>query len=472
MFYDPKEPLFFNPSTLGIAAPPNFEPKQFSDKELVKALTNLNAQAATGPQRVASRYIKNVFQNERARIPLLFLMNWCFQEGIVPTKWGDSEVFILYKGKGDVTDARNYRGINLNDDFLRLYERLLNDRMQTWLSLNRPWGIQQFGFSQGVSTENAFLCLESLAGVCTRISKFPLFANFVDLQRAFPSMLRSKALHVLNSISVSFELLRAFASTIPGNTCRLRINDQLTQVFFVNRGTKEGGINSPSIFNTVYAFLLRQLGVSDFPENASDFDPGNVYYVVFADNLVLLGANLTKLENIMVDLDKVLDNLGMKVNLGKTKWMAYLPSEIVPTLLLSNVTGFRYGQGFLENVDFFKYLGFLTSYDLSHRSHLQTRNSLMFLAARMMGKLLWSLEVTDFRSLRAYFYSLVGSQLYSMKVILFDEDSFERAQKIFLQEVFNLPPSFAKYMAKFLLGVEDFLLLSFDARVRFLQRIA
>jgi hypothetical protein len=461
VLYDPNEPLFFDPSTLGIAAPPNFEPKQFSDAELVKALNLLNAQAATGPQRVVSRYIKNVFQNKRARILLLFLMNWCFRMGIVPTKWGDSEVFILYKGKGDVTDPINYRGINLNKDFLCLYERLLNDRMQTWLSLNCPWGIQQFGFSKGVSTENAFLCLESIAGVCTRVTKVPLFATFVDLQRAFPSMLRSKALHVLNSIGLPFELLRAFASTFSGNTFRLHINDQLTQMFFVNRGTKERGINSPSIFNTVYAFLLRKLGVSDFPENARGFDPENVYYLVFADDLVLLGANLTKLENIMVDLNKVLDDLGMKVNSGKTKWLAYLPNKIIPTSSLSNITGFRYGQGYLENVDFFKYLGFL-SY----------RNSLMFLTARMMGKLLRSLEVTDFRSLRAYFYSLVGSQRYSMSVISFDEDSFEKAQKIFLQEVFNLPPSFAKYMAKFLLGVEDFLLLSFDARVRFLQRIA
>jgi hypothetical protein len=194
--------------------------------------------------------------------------------------------------------------------------------------------------------------------------------------------------------------------------------------------------------------------------------------LVFADDLVLLGANLTKIEEIMVDLDKVLDDLGMKVNSGKTKWLAYLPNEIIPNLSLSHVTGFRYGQGYLENVDLFKYLGFMTSYDLSHRNHVQNRNTLMLLAARMMGKLLRSLEVTDFRSLRAYFYSLVGSQLYSMSVISFDEDVFERAQKVFLQEVFNLPPSFAKYMAKFLLGVEDFLLLSFDARVRFLQRIS
>jgi hypothetical protein len=311
--------------------------------------------------------------------------------------------------------------------------------------------------------------MESLAGYCTRARKIPLYATFVDLQRAFPSMLRTKALSVLHEMGLPHEILRAFASTFSGNSCKLRINDKLTRSFFVNRGTKEGGINSPSIFNTVYAFLLRKLGVTDYPESSDDFDPEKVYYLVFADDLVITGANLTKLERVMVNLDRVLAEVGMKVNAGKTKWLAYLPKE--PSLSFVPVRGFHYGSGFLENVDRFKYLGFETSWDLSHKQHIQSRTNLLFLAAKMAGKLLRSLEVTNFRSLRAYFYSLVSSQLYSLGVVTFDNAAFERAQKLFLQEVFNLPDSFAYYMAKFLLGVDDFLLLSFDARVKFLQRI-
>ncbi len=469
VFYDPDEPLFFDLASLGIVPPQNFTPTMFTDQELVQALKALNSQAAVGPQRVASRYIKHVFQSEKARIPLLYLLNRCYHDGTVPAKWGISEVFVLYKGKGLITDPVNYRGINLNDDFLRLYERLLNQRMMSWLHVERPWGIQQFGFSHGVGTEDAFVCLESLAGYCTRISKLPLYANFIDLQRAFPSMLRTKALAVLNEMGLPYELLRAFASTFSGNSCRLRINDKLTRSFFVNRGTKEGGINSPSIFNTVYAFLLRKLGVTDYPKCGEDFDPEKVYYLVFADDLVITGANITKLELVMVELDHILADVGMKVNAGKTKWLAYLPQEPAPSFV--PFRGFHYGSCFLENVDRFKYLGFETSWDLSHRHHIQSRTNLLFLAAKMSGKLLRSLEVTNFRSLRAYFYSLVCSQLYSFGVITFDSAVFERAQKLFLQEVFNLPDSFAYYMAKFLLGVEDFLLLSFDARVKFLQRI-
>ncbi len=120
IIYDPSEPLHFVPELLGITPPADFELLLFTDDELVVALSALNAQAAVGPQRVASRYLKSVFNDPLTRVVLLTLINMCFMQGSVPARWGESEVFILCKGKGEVTDPINYRGINLNDDFLRI----------------------------------------------------------------------------------------------------------------------------------------------------------------------------------------------------------------------------------------------------------------------------------------------------------------------------------------------------------------
>ncbi len=152
--------------------------------------------------------------------------------------------------------------------------------------------------------------------------------------------------------------------------------------------------------------------------------------MVFADDLVVLSSNISKLEQVMRELDVVLDEVGMKVNAGKTKWLAYLPENPAPNLDLSLFRGFRYGDTFLENVDMFKYLGFLTSWDLTHNLHVQNRNALLTLAARMSGKLMRSLEVTNFRSLRAYYHSLVPLSctvivlLPLKKMFLFDHRNY------------------------------------------------
>ncbi len=269
---------------------PFFTPRRlqinlFTDAELVMALRDLNSQAAVGPQRVASKVIKTVFSRQKQRVPLLILMNRCFLDGRIPAAWGYSEIFVLYKGKGGKKLAVNYRGINLNNDFLRLFERLLDRRFSAWLREYKPWGEHQFGFCSGSSTEDAALCLQSLSGAFTRVRHQPLFANYIDLQRAFPSMLRSKILKVLHEMGVPYELIRAFAATFSGNSGRLRIGDGLTRIFLINRGTKEGGINSPKIFNTVFAKALDQLQINEFPVEMADIDPNAVYYLVFADDL-------------------------------------------------------------------------------------------------------------------------------------------------------------------------------------------
>jgi hypothetical protein len=472
IFYDPSEPLHFIPELLGIFPPRDFEPNLFTDDELVSALTALNSQAAVGPQRVASRYLKSVFHDERTRVVLLALMNMCFYQGKVPKRWGESEVFILYKGKGEVTDPINYRGINLNDDFLRIYERLLDSRMMKWLRDHKPWGPQQFGFTEGVGTEDAFLCLETLASICTNTHRVPLYANFIDLQRAFPSMLRSRALQMLSEAGLPFELIRAFASTFSGNSCCLKINNKLTRVFFVNRGTKEGGINSPRIFNTVYSQILKRLSISSFPSDVSEFDPRKVYYLLFADDLVLLSGNLTELERLTNELDLALDDVGMKINSSKCKWLAYLPRVLnFESIILPPCFAINHAGVYLDNVDDFKYLGFQTSFDLSHKRHIHARTVLLSLAARLTGRLLRSLQITNFRSLRAYFYSLVGSQLYSLSMISFPELEYDRAVKQFLQECFSLPPSFPMIIAKLFVQIDDLVMQSFNARVGFFQRI-
>jgi hypothetical protein len=472
IFFDRSEPLIFDLPTLGIPRPIDYFPEQFSDAELVIALSDLNAQAAVGPQRISSSYIKTVFSKEKSRVPLLALMNRCLYEGKVPSAWGRSEVFVLYKGKGDKKLPVNYRGINLNDDFLRLFERLLDKRLSSWLSVHQPWGNQQFGFCSGVGTEDAALCLQTLAGICTKVKGFPLFANFVDLQRAFPSMLRTQILKTLHTIGVPYGLIQAFAATFSGNSCRLRIGDNLTRAFPVNRGTKEGGINSPKIFNTVYATALKKLGIAEFPESVSLVQQNEVYYLVFADDLVLLSGNLAKLEELSNQLTGVLAPLGMAVNTGKTKWLAFLPDRVTAGTPITSKFSLELQGDYLENVEIFRYLGFDMAWNLSKTLHQKRREDLQSLAARSIGRLMKQLGVTNFISLRAYYTALVRSQLYSLNFSVFSEEEHDRAQKIFVQNVFSLPASFPIRIACFFMGVPDLTLSMFEARTRFLSRIA
>ncbi len=470
VFHSQEAALILTLNQLQIREPANFVINPFSDEELVSALLKLNGQAATGPQRISSRYIKQVFKNPATRASLLLLFNTCFATGTVPISWGESEVFVLYKGKGDRTNPTNHRFINLNNDFLRLYERLLQARFDTWLRSQLPWGPMQFGFTPGVSTEDAFVCLRTLTLAFTRGMRIPCYANFLDLRKAFPSVDRAATLRALHSLGVPYELIRAFASTFSHNSARLVINGGLTDPLLINKGTKEGGINSPPIFNSAYATVLAKLNISAFPGSNESLDRNAVYYLVFADDLVLLSANLSNLEAVTNQLQSELARLGMLVNPDKTKWMLFTPLDPLEVPQLESLR-LRLGTHQLEMVEEFLYLGFTIDFQSGLSSHVRRREGLLLTAARLSGRLMRQLEVTNFRSLRAYFLSLVSAQLYGISCSNFDRETYQRAQKIFLQEAFNLPQSFPIQLAVWLLGVDDLELLSFRSRVRFLRHV-
>jgi hypothetical protein len=470
VFHDTTAPLILDLNQLGLPPPVDFSAEPFSDEELLAAIKKLNGNTATGPQRVSSKYIKHVFSSPTARVPLLLLYNRCFITGTIPLAWGESEVFVLYKGKGLRSLPTNYRFINLNNDFLRLYERLLQARFDHWLSVNRPWGPMQFGFTPRVGTIDALNCLRTLALSFIRHLGVPCYANFLDLKKAFPSINRVETLRALVELGVPYELVHAFASTFSLNSCRLVINGLMTGPVPVNKGTKEGGINSPPIFNSAYVTVLQRLNISEYPASPTEIDPNSVYYVVFADDLVLISANLTRLEEETNRLDKELARLGMCINADKTKWMMFLPP--FPTYI-PPIESLRLHLGGveLELVQEFTYLGFTLDCYASLDLHVRKREKLLMTAASISGKLMKQLEVSNLRSLRSYFYALVSSQLYGQSCASFSRDCYERAEKIFLQEALNLPRSFPIRVACFLLGCDSLETITLRARMRYLQHL-
>ena len=57
----------------------------------------------------------------------------------------------LYKGKGDVKEYGNYRGIKLMSHTMKLWERVINSRTRNEVTIAE----KQFGFLPGRSTTDA-----------------------------------------------------------------------------------------------------------------------------------------------------------------------------------------------------------------------------------------------------------------------------------------------------------------------------
>ncbi len=468
IFFTSQEPLSFMDPLWQFSS--MAEDGVFTDSELVTALVELNGQAAVGPERIPSKVLKDVFSDPNTRAPLLALMNLCFRQGVVPMDWGTSEIFVLYKMKGSRDDPNNYRGINLINDFCKIYERLIEKRFQLWMFSATPQGPMQFGFRKGTGTTEAYFSLATVAKYFTRVRNLPCFSCFVDLKKAFPSVLRSSVIDALMKKGAPPNSVRALASLFSFNSCKLRVNSFLSRSFPINRGVKEGGINSPSAFVVLYALVLERLDIHPLPVNLTALDPEKVYYFIYADDLAFLSCNLSRVNESLNTLNTILPDYGMAMNAAKTCWMPFFPTSSRFRVDLPSPFGLQVDNSWIECVDRVPYLGFVMNIFLGNNDHVAKKRDLMFSAARCSGKLLRNLEITNLNSIRTFFFSLVASQQYGVAIMNFHNNDFLKAAKIFLSTIFCLPESFPYAAVSGILRLRGFELSALQYRLAFIER--
>ena len=89
---------------------------------------------------------------------LVNFFNRLLQGDKMPDEWRRSVLVPSYKGKGDIKECGNYRGIKLMSHSMKLWERVIEARIRKEVTIAE----QQFGFKPGRSTTDAIFCFRML----------------------------------------------------------------------------------------------------------------------------------------------------------------------------------------------------------------------------------------------------------------------------------------------------------------------
>ena len=99
-------------------------------------------------------YLKQVLS--LLKTPLIHIFNLCFKEGIFPRKLKIGKITPSFK-KGDSFLLTNYRPITILPCFSKILERLMYNKLYTYLTENNILFNLQFGFRCQHSTEHAIV---------------------------------------------------------------------------------------------------------------------------------------------------------------------------------------------------------------------------------------------------------------------------------------------------------------------------
>lgn len=132
---------------------------------------------------------------------------------------------------------------------------------------------------------------------------------------------------------------------------------ELTKEIPLRRGVRQGDNLSPKLFTAVLEDILKLMEWEDVGININGI---NLSHLRFADDLILFSENMQDLQGMIQDLYDASLDVGLKMNMSKTKIMSNISSNQTHITIGGGVT--------LEIVDHYIYLGHCLSFGGEHRT--------------------------------------------------------------------------------------------------------
>ena len=324
--------------------------REISREEVERALKETKVGKAPGVDGVKAEMLKEGGRTVVEWLERLFKI--CFILSMVPVDWVLAIIVPLYKGKGDIYECSNSRGISLLSVVGKVYGRILINRIRD--KTEGAISEVQSGFRRGRGCADQIFIVRQLCEKYLRKGKDVYFA-FLDLEKAYDRVDREAMWNVLRLYGVGGRLLRAVKSLYKDSKACVRVGDELSEWFPVRVGLRQGCVMSPWLFNLYIDGVVREVnarvlgrGLKLLDGNDRDWEMNQL---LFADDTVVVADSEEKLCQLVTEFGRVCERRKLRVNVGKSKVMKCTRNGDGARL---NV---MLNGEVLEEVDQFKYLG-------------------------------------------------------------------------------------------------------------------
>ena len=355
-----------------------------SAEKVHKAINSFGDYKAPGPDGIkqlvlkklpakAIQYLTNLY---RASILLAY----------TPTNWRESSViFIPKQDKDDYAEARSFRPISLLPTIMRTFERVVLWQMQETTLARTPLHTNQHAFRKGRSTDSALTNTVEYIEAAYKKGHVTL-GVFVDIKGAFDTVTKNAIISGLRKRGENPLIIHWYEHFLTNRTIKIEHKGNVTNKL-LTRGTPQGGVLSPIMWNIAFDSLLYQ-----FP------DKPTINMVGFADDgalLVTAKSELIAARRAQTALDKIVawgDKNSLTFAPTKTKAVFFHRRK---TLETDDIVPLYIKDEPIEYVEETKYLGVILDQKLTWQSHLANKikkaKKLLFKVRRAAGKL-WGLN--------------------------------------------------------------------------------
>jgi len=274
-------------------------------------LKNMKKGKAPGDDEILTEVLK--LGGDVIITQLADLFTQCLREGRVPDNWCNAVIILLHK-KGSITDLGNYRPISLLSNIYKLFTKVLTNRLTHTLDFNQPR--EQAGFRSGYSTTDHLHVVNQLIEKANEY-QLPLCLAFIDYEKAFDSIEVPAVLQALIDQGIDDTYVNIIKDIYSKGTAIIQLHTESNKIN-IQRGVRQGDTMSPKLFNAALEAIIRKL---DWEEKGININGERLSHLRFADDIVIFSENPDDLESMLQDLNSGSNQVGLKINMKKTKTM-------------------------------------------------------------------------------------------------------------------------------------------------------
>jgi ribonuclease HI len=200
---------------------------------------------SVGPDQLAYAFFKNL--TESGLVNFLSGLNQLWVDGTFPETWSHSTLIPLLKSRKPPSDPASYRPISLASCASKIFERMVNQRLRTYLESNQILSPHQNGFRPGHSTADSLIHLIDSAQRGFH-NKYVTVALFLDLKAAFDKVHHSTLLIKLHKVGVRGRLATFIQNFINQRTFSVRCGNTSSGPSAQQHGVPQGCVLSPTLF--------------------------------------------------------------------------------------------------------------------------------------------------------------------------------------------------------------------------------
>jgi hypothetical protein len=322
----------------------------FDMEEYLAAKRTIKCGKSCGDDGITPEFLKYVGLDDI----ILGFINRSYSTKDLPQEW-KTLIIVPVPKSGDLTKPDNYRGISLISLVMKLYNRMIMNRLRP--ALDPLLRIFQNGFRKKRTTVGQIVALRRLLEGAQG-NNLSCVLTFIDFRKAFDTIHRGKLIEILRAYGVPNKMVEAIEATYSETWAKVRTADGVTEAFQILAGVLQGDTLAPFLFIVALDYALRsaingreeELGFTLKKRASRRVAAKMVTDLDFADDISLLSDTVEQACTLLLAVEEECTRIGLGLNAKKTKVMPININD--KDAIVKTLDGTQ-----LEVVDDFKYLG-------------------------------------------------------------------------------------------------------------------